>query len=268
VEFLLIGEHDHFGKGHKFDAATPGLWPLVHDGNTLYLMKKFLIKTARRLGYAMAGLVLLLLLYAGGAWLCSRIAVNADARTKGPDELSIYIRTNGVHTDIVTPIHNEIMDWRPLARFEDTESKDTTFTYASFGWGDKGFFLQTPQWSDLKFSVAFKAAFHLSSSAMHVTFYHQMHTGTQCCEIRISKAEYRKLVQFIKASFDYDSLGHTINIVTHNDGYGTDDAFYEAAGAYDLFHTCNTWANNALKACDQKACLWTPLDKGIFYQYR
>ncbi|WP_118973466.1 TIGR02117 family protein [Taibaiella koreensis] len=231
-------------------------------------MKKFLIKTAKRLGYLLGSILLLLLLYAGGAWLCSRIPVNADARTQGPDDISIYIRTNGVHTDMVTPVCNEIMDWRPIARFQDTESKDTTFRYASFGWGDKGFYLQTPQWSDLKFSVAFKAAFHLSSSAMHVTFYHQMPTNDRCREIRISKAEYGKLVQYIRESFRYDSLNRTINIVTHNDGYGSDDAFYEATGAYDLFHTCNTWANNALKACDQRACLWTPLDKGIFYQYR
>jgi len=35
-----------------------------------------------------------------------------------------------------------------------------------------------------------------------------------------------------------------------------------------LFHTCNTWANNALKACGQKASLWTPFDTGIFYHYQ
>jgi hypothetical protein len=61
--------------------------------------------------------------------------------------------------------------------------------------------------------------------------------------------------------------GQVIQILTHDDGYGTDDAFYEAKGAYDLFNTCNTWANGALKACDQKACWWTPTDKGIFHQY-
>lgn len=231
-------------------------------------MRKILFRLFKSLGYALFGIVAFLLLYAAGAWICSRIAIHGDARSKGPDEVSVYIRTNGVHTDIVVPVHNDIMDWRPLTRFSDTDSKDTSFSYASFGWGDKGFYLETPQWSDLKFSVAFKAMFHLSSSAMHVTFYRHMDTSAQCREIRLSNAEYEKLSGYLKASFRYDSLGNTIRIVTHNDGYGTDDAFYEARGKYDLFHTCNTWANNALKACDQKACLWTPLDKGIFYQYR
>lgn len=219
-------------------------------------------------GYSLLSITGLLLLYAAAAWLLPYIPVNKNARTQGPDELSIFIRSNGVHTDIVVPVKNEVMDWSQVVKYEYTESKDTTLSYASFGWGDKGFYLETPEWSDLKFSVAFKAMFHLGSSAMHVTFYKDIHTGEKCREIRISKAQYAQLVQYLKKSFRYDAQGNTINIVTHNDGYGRDDAFYEATNVYDLFHTCNTWANSALKACGQKACLWTPLDKGIFYQYR
>jgi hypothetical protein len=39
-------------------------------------------------------------------------------------------------------------------------------------------------------------------------------------------------------------------------------------GSYNLFHTCNTWTNDALKAGGQKACWWTPFDAGIFRQYQ
>jgi hypothetical protein len=46
------------------------------------------------------------------------------------------------------------------------------------------------------------------------------------------------------------------------------DSFYEAKGAYTLFYTCNTWANNGLKAINQKAALWTATDRGIFQHYR
>lgn len=216
----------------------------------------------------MASIIALVVLYLGMAWLLPHIAVNKQAIHEGPDDLSIFIRTNGVHTDIVVPLHNEIKDWRLQTRLSDTESKDSTMQYASIGWGDKGFYLQTPQWADLKFSVAFKAMFHLGTSAIHVTFLKSVKTGETCKEIRISKEQYAKLVRYIDESFSYDASGQTINIKSSNDGYGPDDAFYESPGVYDLFHTCNTWANNALKACDQRACLWTPTDKGIFYQYR
>lgn len=217
--------------------------------------------------YAAGALIVFVVLYLGITYLLFFLPVNKNAAEEGPDEVSIYIMTNGVHTDIVVPVKNEIMDWSKITRFQDTESKDSTFRYVAFGWGDKGFYLETPQWSDLKFSTAFKAMFHLGSTAMHIDFCRDMIPGEKCKEIQISKAQYQKLVKYLKDSFEYDPNGQPIQIITHNDGYGRDDAFYEAKGAYDLFNTCNTWANSALKSCDQKACWWTPTDKGIFHQY-
>lgn len=231
-------------------------------------MKKRARKIFRIICYTLGSFTGFILLYIGCAFLLSRIAVNKDAKEKGDKDISIYIKTNGVHTDIVVPVKNELKDWHQQVRPEDTESNDSTVQYASFGWGDKGFYLETPEWADLKFSVAFKAMFHLGTSAMHVTFFKAILPGERCKEIKISKAEYIKLVQYIERSFTYGADGKTINIKSTNDGYGRDDAFYESPGVYDLFHTCNTWANNALKACNQRACLWTPSDKGIFYQYK
>ena len=46
------------------------------------------------------------------------------------------------------------------------------------------------------------------------------------------------------------------------------NSFYEAKGSYSFFYTCNTWANNGLKAMGQKAALWTPSDFGIFQHYK
>ncbi|MFO7721348.1 MAG: DUF2459 domain-containing protein, partial [Gillisia sp.] len=31
--------------------------------------------------------------------------------------------------------------------------------------------------------------------------------------------------------------------------------------------TCNTWVNEALKHSGLKACLWTPIEEGIFLRY-
>ncbi len=78
---------------------------------------------------------------------------------------------------------------------------------------------------------------------------------------------YADLASYIWKSFQHDQQG--LPLLVHTDAqYGPDDAFYEAVGRYSLFHTCNTWANNALKSCGQRACLWTAFDEGIFYQYR
>lgn len=227
-------------------------------------LRKILVRT----GKTILVLLSLLIIYALAVWLLPFIAVNKNAGTTGDEDVSIFIKTNGVHTDIVVPVKNDRMDWSPVIKYDHTDAKDSTLQYVGIGWGDKGFYLQTPEWKDLKFSVAFKAMFHLGSSAVHATFYNRMVTNEHCKEIKISYAEYDKLVSYIKNTFKTDASGNSINIISVNDGYGATDAFYEANGRYDFFHTCNTWANSALKACDQRACLWTALDKGIFYQYK
>jgi uncharacterized protein (TIGR02117 family) len=187
-------------------------------------------------------------------------------KTQQPRDVAIYIITNGDHTDIVVPVKTAIADWSQEIKYEHISSHDTTAQYLALGWGDKGFFLSTPTWADLKFSTAFKAVFGLSTSAIHATFYKQLRENDQCKKIIISTSQYQRLVVFMKNSFITDSTGHFIHI--HANGYSDNDAFYESGRIYSLFYTCNTWANNALKSAGQKACLWTPFDKGIFYQYK
>jgi uncharacterized protein (TIGR02117 family) len=203
-------------------------------------------------------------LYLLAAFGLSAITVPSESFTS--KDVDIYIMTNGVHTDIVVPAKNSQADWSREVKFENTIGKDTTACYVGFGWGDKGFYLNTPTWAELKFSVAFKAAFALSTSAIHATYHKEVTESPSCKKISISKEQYSRLIAYINKSFKLDTAGHIINIKT-NANYGDTDAFYEANRRYNLFYTCNTWANNALKACGQKACLWTPMDKPIFNKY-
>lgn len=226
---------------------------------------KRLKKILRRIGQALVTLIVLVGLYLLAAFILSRISVAKEAITA--TDLSIYIKTNGVHTDLVVPIKTPQIDWSRDITFNNTVGKDTTAQFVGFGWGDKGFYLETPTWGDLKFSTAFKAAFALSTTAIHATFYKRMDEGEDCVKIDINKQQYERLVIYIKNSFKVDLSGKVVYIKT-NANYGNDDAFYEAVGSYSLFRTCNTWANSGLKSCGQKACLWTPFDGGIFYQYK
>lgn len=182
-------------------------------------------------------------------------------------EIPIYIYTNGVHTDIVMPVRNDLQDWSLKIPFANTKSKKTDYQYIGIGWGDKGFYLDTPTWADLKFSTAVKAAFWLSDSAMHCTYYQTMKEGDDCKMIMISRNQYENLVKFVEDKFDRDQNGNFMLIPT-NAVYSDNDAFYDAKGTYSFLYTCNTWSNNALKAAGQKAALWTPSDFGIFQHYK
>lgn len=225
---------------------------------------KAIKRSFKVLFWTVSGIIGFLLVYIFAVLLLSRIAVNNNAFQQ-PKEVEIFLLSNGVHTDIVVPLQNEVKDWSKSVRIENTKAKDFSVKYVAFGWGDKGFYLETPIWADLKMSTALKAATGLSSSAIHTTFYKNMRENESCKKILISKENYTKLVSYIEASFQIKNE-RLLQIAT-NYTYGNNDAFYEAKGSYSLFYTCNTWANSALKAARQKTSLWTVYDKGIFYHY-
>lgn len=222
-------------------------------------------KVARGAAYVGGGAVGALALYLAAAVALSAIPVG---RRNSPEtgEIEAYILSNGVHTDVVVPVRTDQMDWTRLVSYADTPAMDTTRSYVGFGWGDKGFYLNTPTWAELKPSTAVNAMFWLSTTAMHATFHHEPQPGPDCVKVLLTRAEYARLIAFIKKSFDYDARGRTELIRGYS--YGQHDAFYEATRTYNLFYTCNTWANDALKVSGQKAALWTPFDFGIFWQYR
>ncbi len=194
------------------------------------------------------------------------IPVHADFEQCTADCVDVYLRSNGVHTDLVLPVTSECKDWTIQLDSKKTKAGKTGFKYVAIGWGDKGFYLDTPTWGDLTAKTAFNALFYLSSSAMHVTFYSEMIEGESCKKISISKSEYLKIIAFMESSFKLaDSTDY---ILIPDASYGKNDLFYEAKGRYSLFYTCNTWTNNCLKAAGMKACLWTLFDKGIFYHYQ
>ncbi|HRG51257.1 MAG TPA: TIGR02117 family protein [Bacteroidia bacterium] len=183
---------------------------------------------------------------------------------KQPDEVDIFILSNGVHTDLVLPATTNQMDWKKRLT-ENSTCLDSAVKWIAFGWGDKGFYLETPTWNDLKWSTAGKAAFALGGTAMHVSTYKSLTENDHCKKISISNENYAKLIEYIDSSFYKNKDSSYVGIP--NQHYNETDAFYEANGSYSLFKTCNTWTNDGLKVTGAKACLWTVIDKGIFWHY-
>lgn len=228
-------------------------------------MKKFpgILKSVLKwIGMFLIGIILYFIVMLAIAY----IPVNSNKEICKEECIEVYLLSNGVHTDIVLPVVHELNDWNTTIDSKKTRGGNTDFKYISIGWGDKGFYLNAATWGDLTFKTAFEALFYMSESAMHVTFYNSMTETERCKKIYISKVSYRRILQYIHASFEKDIQGKFQYI--ENAHYNNNDVFLEAKGKYSLFYTCNTWTNNCLKFGGQRACLWTLLDKGIFYQYR
>ncbi len=200
------------------------------------------------------------ILYLIAAIVLSNIPTSEE--TTEDRSIPIFLRSNGVHTDLVLPAKNELCDWTKDILFEHTRSHDTAMKYIGIGWGNKGFYLETPTWSDLEFRVAFNAVFGLGGSAMHTTYYPDMQEGPDVIVLHLSRDQYLRLLRYIRQSFALDAQGKVRYIPT-TAVYSDFDAFYEAVGHYTMFHTCNTWTNDALKACGQRAVLWTPFQGAL-----
>ncbi|MBI3136120.1 MAG: TIGR02117 family protein [Bacteroidetes bacterium] len=199
-----------------------------------------------------------LLVYMNFALLMALLPYGADEPASG---VRIYIKTNGVHTDICLPVESAYMDWKtviPVAHYPQV----SRFSYLSVGWGDKGFFLDTPTWADLKFSTAFKAAFLPSETAMHVQYLEQEPTVSESVRMKfITPENYLELIEYVTASFRKKEDGG-VDLIPDR-GYWSNDNFYEANGSYHLFNTCNVWTNEALKIAGVRTAVIALFSDGI-----
>lgn len=217
--------------------------------------------------YVFIGLIVFAGLYFVADSVLSRISADKPDKEGKPKNITVYVLSNDVHTDIVLPIRNELQDWTEVFPIENNKGKDLNQQYVSIGWGDKGFYLNTPEWKDLTLKTALVAGLGIGETALHVTYYKRMEENDLCYKVQIDSNQYNVLKSYILNSLDMGEDGKPILIET-NAQYGPDDAFYEAKGAYSLFYSCNTWSNAALKKANMPSGVWTVFDKGILRHYR
>jgi uncharacterized protein (TIGR02117 family) len=134
----------------------------------------------------------------------------------------------------------------------------------AFGWGDRNFYLKTPEWSDLTFTVAFKALFLKSNTAMHVTLYPRKINSWK--QLPLCDEQLMALIDYINNSFAEDENGKLVKM--DFEGYHQFDSFFEAKGSFSLFKTCNVWVNSALKEAEVRTAVWTPIDFGVLYHIK
>jgi uncharacterized protein (TIGR02117 family) len=219
-------------------------------------MVRFAVKSA---------LVLLLVLspvagYLLTAYTLGSIPVN-HGFAQSSAGVSIYVWSNGVHTDLVVPTSNELMNWRrwfPLQDFRQPPAAN----FVAFGWGDKGFFLNVPEWRDLTVKVALDALLFDGEAARHVTMLDQPPPlSSTCLRVLVSTNQYRLLTAYLTNSFKLNPASLPVRI--NAPGYGEADAFYEATGSYGPIHTCNEWTGAGLRKTGVKTGLWTPFETSV-----
>lgn len=209
----------------------------------------------RRLALALLSVPLL---YLAAALAGSLLPVNPgwDEPERGT---LVYLRSNGIHVDIVMPAEAHGMDWRPLLPAGDFRNAPSRPRWFGFGAGERRVYLDTPSWSDLTARTLW-AALAGGEQILHVD--RTTHPGADLYALRLRPEEYRRLWAAIRADFD----GQPKRI--DHPGYGPDDAFYEGSGRASAVHTCNNWAAAKLRLAGVETSLWSPFAQGLVWRYR
>lgn len=190
------------------------------------------------------------------------IPVNNDFQPAS-DGIEVFIVSSSVHSDIVIPIKNVAHDWSREFKPEDFRSGRLDGTHIAVGWGDKGFFIGTPTWADLKVSTVANALLWPSDTCLHVQCYNLSDLPHDARSVRLSEEQYRRLVEFVRRAFVRDDQGNVFPIA--DACYGNRDAFYQSRGVYHCFNTCNCWVGNGLQTAGVRTGWFTPMPRTVYW---
>ncbi len=193
--------------------------------------------------------------------LIGLIPVNNDFRS-APDGIEVWFVSNPIHTDIILPVRTAELDWRERFPQGSFCVDAAEATHVAFGWGNKRFYIDTPTWGDLRFSTVAGALFWPYASCMHVSLCRDEDLPKDARSVRLSAAQFQRLVKFVNDGFRHRS-DDSIILIPHA-AYGPNDAFFEADGRYHCFNTCNCWTGRAMQAAGIRTGWFTPLPGTLF----
>jgi uncharacterized protein (TIGR02117 family) len=191
--------------------------------------------------------------YFAAALVLANVPANNNWREPGasdPGATTIYIQSNGTHTGIVMPAVAQGIDWRISVRASDLPDPRGAGQWLAFGWGDRGFYIDTPTWRQARLSTIVTALTGSGTTVVHVDHLDPFVADENWRPLRLRPAEYRRLASFIAATFAEERQ------VTP--GYTPRDVFYPARGSYSALRTCNVWTGNALRHAGVRVGMWTP----------
>lgn len=220
----------------------------------------------RRRGLGLARKVVMALVAVPALYLLAALAGSLIPVNRGwhepPRGVSVYLASNGVHTDLVLPVAAAGLDWRPLLPPGDFENPDPAAKWVAFGMGERKVYLETPRWRDIRPATVW-AALSGGERVMHVEWIEDPRWNAR--EIRLRPEEYRRLWTAIRAGFALDRNGLPRRI--DHPGYGPADAFYRGVGRASAVATCNSWTADRLRLAGVKTSLWSPFSGGLTWRY-
>ncbi len=176
--------------------------------------------------------------------------------TSNATSSAISLTHDLAHVNIIIDLSKSSIAWNTLV----PELVHSMNGYLLIGWGDLETYQSTPNWGDLKASVALKALFMNTPSALHIRYLPTIsHLRTSVVPLHIDTLSSDTIEQRILETFPTSSP----KILSA--GYGTHDRFYHSVGEYNIFSTCNNWVGDVLRQSGVVVSRWTPFSYNVIY---
>lgn len=143
---------------------------------------------------ALLAFIIAAILYFAAAYILGKIPQDSIEASDG--DVTLYLNSNGVHADIVMPLSDDLFDWTSIIKPAESHAGqgDAPIRYVGIGWGERNFYLNTPQWSDLTASTAVQALSGINSTLIHAIYYRDPpREGENTVKFTVSREQYRRL---------------------------------------------------------------------------
>ena len=222
-------------------------------------------KAIKGLGLLVAFLILVVGGYIGTSFLTARMSGLSERDAGVFDGLSktetVYVITGTLHADFLIP--NELVAQSKFGFLSETKLPldHPNLKYLAFGWGSKAFYTTAGSYSDITVSAAFKEITGDQSVMRVVAFGDIDPSAPDVIVLKLSRQQVDALLDHLYTSFKLNADGAPQFL--RGASIGSNDAFYEGVGGFNIFHPCNQWVNQGLRKAGVEVGRWTPTTQSL-----
>jgi uncharacterized protein (TIGR02117 family) len=212
----------------------------------------------RWLLHGLAALIALPILYLCAA-LLGAVIPGETAEIGGVPALRIALARGPIHYDLLLPLTDATRRQFIFAAAQGVPVLDRRAKYLIVGWGARDFYTTTGSYADLALPSVWRAATG-DRATLHLDVAGDLDGVPNLTWLPLSEGQLAALTTRITASLDRDPAGNPVLLPVR---YGLTDAFFAAKGDFHLFHTCNAWLGETLRAAGIRFGWWTPTPHAV-----
>lgn len=165
-----------------------------------------------------------------------------------------------IHYDMLLPLTPALREAFGFAEAQGLPVRHPGAEWLVLGWGAEGFYTTVGAYADITPGVLVRAVTG-DSAVMRLDVAGDISAVTGVDWLEVSPAQIDALSAVALAAVERDATGQPMAIPPAP--WGQTHVFYRAKGRFSIFHTCNAWAGEALRAAGISLGLWTPTPQAL-----